>query len=116
MHFARNGMLKHPIPYIGMDANAAAGCPRPSIAPNVFRSQAMDPDASPGLRCVRCAALYRAQSRAEHQLDQAPDARVARARAADVRVPAARARARPGFAVCIPQWMHDREYARALRS
>ena len=22
LHFARNGMLKHPIPYIGMDAQA----------------------------------------------------------------------------------------------
>ena len=116
MHFARNGMLKHPIPYIGMDANAAAGCPRPSTAQILFGSQDMDPDPSPRLRCTRCATLCKPQARAEHQLDQAPDARVARARAADVRVPAARARARPGFAVCIPQWMHDREYARALRS
>ena len=53
----------------------------------------MDPDPSPRLRRMRCAALCRPQARAEHQLDQAPDARVARARATDVRVPpAARAR------------------------
>eukprot|EP01043_Picozoa_sp_COSAG02_P063589 COSAG02_NODE_9055_length_2346_cov_12.600356_3_plen_102_part_00 len=43
----------------------------------------MDPDASPGLRYTRCTALCRPQARAEHQLDQAPDARVARARRAD---------------------------------
>ena len=61
-------------------ADAAAGCPRPSTAPILFRSQDMDPDPSPRVRCTRCAALCRLQARAEHQLDQAPDARVARAR------------------------------------
>ena len=60
--------------------DAAAGCPRPSTAPILVRSEAMDPDASPGLRCTRCAALCRPQARAEHQLDQALDARVASAR------------------------------------
>ena len=38
-------------------ADAAAGCPRPSIAPMLFGSQDMDPDPSPRLRCTRCAAL-----------------------------------------------------------
>ena len=42
----------------------------------------MGPYASPGLRCARCAALCRAQSRAKHQLDQALDARVVHARGA----------------------------------